>query len=110
VLSFSGLTKTEVDDVQQFMFDHIGKEIGIIDWEGTQWVGIITTPSERAVQDGPGCQWTITFEFEGTVLEELPPGSQMNMTDSQVMIIEWHRSLEDAMYIQQGVQETVVGP
>ncbi|MHA1935877.1 MAG: hypothetical protein ACW97A_11390, partial [Candidatus Thorarchaeota archaeon] len=110
VLSFSGLTKTEVDDVQQFMVDHIGKEVGIIDWEGTQWVGIITTPSERAVQDGRGCQWTITFEFEGVILEELPPGSQMNMTDSQSMIIEWHRSLEDAMYIQQGVQETVVSP
>lgn len=110
VLSFSGLTKTEVDDTQQFMVDHIGKEVGIIDWEGTQWVGIITTPNERAVQDGRGCRWTLTFEFEGTVLEELPPGSHMNMSDSQSMIIEWHRTLIDTMTLTDAVQETLVSP
>jgi hypothetical protein len=110
VLSFSGLTKTEVDEVQQFLVDHIGMEVGIIDWEGTQWTGIITTPGERAVQDGRGCQWTINFEFEGTVVEELPPGSQMTISDSQSLVVEYVRPLTDAMYVQQGVQETVVSP
>ncbi|KPK53356.1 MAG: hypothetical protein AMS22_07530 [Thiotrichales bacterium SG8_50] len=110
ILSFSGLTKTEVDDMQQFMVDHIGKEVGIIDWEGTQWVGIITTPNDRAAQDGRGCRWTLTFEFEGTIVEELPPGNHMNMSDSQTLIVEWHRTLTDVMVLDDVVEETVVSP
>jgi hypothetical protein len=129
VLSFSGLTKVEVEETQQFMVDHIGQEIGIIDWEGRQWVGIITTPNERAVQDGKH-GFTITFEFEGLMIEEMPSGNAMTITDSfshyfhksrsLTDTIEWTawtqrwvefpRSLSDTLVMTDEVVETVESP
>jgi hypothetical protein len=127
VLSFSGLTKAEVEETQQFMVDHIGQEIGIIDWEGRQWIGIITTPNERAVQDGKH-GFTLTFEFEGLMVEETPSGNAMTLVDgfthyfhksrSLVDTIEWThwtqrwvefpRSLSDTLAMTDQVQEQVV--
>jgi hypothetical protein len=96
VLSFSGLTKTEVEEVQQFMVDHIGQEVGIIDWEGRQWAGIITTPNERAVQDGKH-GFTISFEFEGVVFDEMPSGTAMSLVDSFTHFFHKDRSLTDTI-------------
>lgn len=93
VLSFTGLTKTEVEDVQDFMVGHIGKEVGLIDWEGHLWRGLITTPDERAIQEGKngpcgGGRFTISFEFEGTLVEdETPSGSAMTISDSVVYTV-----------------------
>jgi len=90
VLSFSGLKKTEVDDLQDFLKNYLGKEVGLIDWEGRQWVGIITTPTESAVQDSGGAcgrSWTIGLEFEGVLLEEMPSGSTLNLTSSVVAVL-----------------------
>lgn len=89
VLSFSGLSKAEIDSLQTFMAAHLGEEIGLIDWEGHQWVGVITSPTERAVQDGKGCdgRWTIGLEFEGVMLEEAPSGSYMNLISSVVAVL-----------------------
>jgi len=129
ILSFSGLTKAEVEETQQFMVDHIGQEVGIIDWEGRQWVGIITTPNERAVQDGKQ-RFTITFEFEGLMVEELPSGNAMSIVDSFTHYfykarslentIEWaawtqrwvefSRSLTDTLVMSDEVVETVESP
>ncbi|MHA2023346.1 MAG: hypothetical protein ACTSWQ_06765 [Candidatus Thorarchaeota archaeon] len=129
VLSFSGLTKAEVEETQQFMVDHIGQEIGIIDWEGRQWVGIITTPNERAVQDGKH-GFTITFEFEGLMVEEMPSGNAITIVDSfshyfhksrpLTDTIEWtawtqrwvefSRSLSDTLVMTDEVVETVESP
>ncbi len=89
VLSFSGLEKAEIDALQTFMAAHLGVEIGLIDWEGHQWVGVITSPTERGVQDGKGCdgRWTIGFEFEGVMLEEAPSGSHMSLTSFVVAVL-----------------------
>lgn len=89
VLSFSGLSKAEVDSLQTFMAAHLGEEIGLIDWEGHQWVGVITSPTERGVQDGKGCdgRWTIGFEFEGVMLEEAPAGSHMALRSLVVAVL-----------------------
>ncbi len=89
VLTFSGLSKAEVDSLQTFMVAHLGKEVGLIDWEGHQWVGVITSPTERAVQDGRGCagRWTIGLEFEGVMLEEAPSGSYMSLTSEVVAVL-----------------------
>jgi hypothetical protein len=90
VLSFSGLKKTEVDDLQDFLKNYLGQEIGLIDWEGHQWVGIITTPADQAVQDSGGTcgrSWTMNLEFEGVMLEEMPSGSHMFMSQAVVAVV-----------------------
>lgn len=87
VLSFSGLTKAEVDGLQDFMRNYLGKEVGLTDWEGHQWVGIITSPTESAVQDGKGGQWSISLEFEGVMLEEMPSGSYMSISSTVVAVL-----------------------
>jgi hypothetical protein len=89
VLSFSGLSKAEVDSLQTFMVAHLGEEVGLIDWEGHHWVGVITSPTERAVQDGKGCdgRWTIGLEFEGVMLEEAPSGSHMSLASSVIAVL-----------------------
>ncbi len=89
VLSFSGLAKAEIDALQTFMVAHLGEEVGLIDWEGRQWVGVITSPTERGVQDGKGCdgRWTIGLEFEGVLLEEAPSGSHMSLASSVIAVL-----------------------
>jgi hypothetical protein len=129
VLSFSGLTKTEVEEVHNFIQEHLGEEIGIIDWEGHQWAGVITTPNERAAQDGKH-GFTLTFEFEGVLVEEMPSGSRMSVVDgfthffhkarSLSDAISWNhfpqiwrelpRSFEDELELTQEVEETVESP
>jgi len=109
VLSFSGLSKTEVEEVQTFMVAHIGQEVGLFDWEGRLWTGIITTPNEQAVQDGKGAgscigRYTISFEFEGVLIESTPSGSAMNVTDELSYIADWDRPLDDAINFTSLVQ------
>lgn len=89
VLSFSGLEKAEIDALQTFMVAHLGEEVGLIDWEGRQWVGVITSPTERGVQDGKGCdgRWTIGLEFEGVLLDEAPSGSHMSLSSSVIVVL-----------------------
>jgi hypothetical protein len=65
VVSFSGLMAQEAADVLEFMRTHLGEEIGVIDWEQKFWKGVIMTPEDAIVQDGPGCQYSASFEFEG---------------------------------------------
>jgi len=65
VLDFSGLTQAEVSGLHTFMDDHLGLEIGILDWEHRFWRGIITELSKPIVQDGRGCKYSVGFEFEG---------------------------------------------
>lgn len=63
-LSFSSLTRDEKQSLLDFMEAYAGQVIKFTDWEGKQWVGIITTPEAPAVQDGPGCDYTIDIEME----------------------------------------------
>lgn len=90
VLSFSGLKKTEVDSLQDFLKNYLGQEVGLIDWEGHQWVGVITTPTDQAIQDSGGVcgrGWTVSLEFEGVMLEEMPSGSYMSLTSSVIAVL-----------------------
>jgi hypothetical protein len=88
-----GLTETEVDDMQTFMLTTVGQEIGITDWEGRLWKGFITNPNDPATQDGRA-RWTVSFEFEGEMLEVEQPGNDdgqgmaMNLTHSVTAIID----------------------
>ena len=46
-----GLSESDVDDMHDFMESTLGQEIGLTDWEGRLWKGIITNPNEAATQD-----------------------------------------------------------
>jgi len=85
-----GLLEAEVDEFQAFMLATVGQEIGLSDWEGRLWKGVITNPNEAATQDGKK-RWTITFEFEGEMLDVEQPGgedgSQMNLSQSVSVVV-----------------------
>ena len=65
LFSFSGLTKVEARALQTWYDDYLGQEIRLIDHEDRLWRGVITQVTDPIVQDGRGCQWTGSFEFEG---------------------------------------------
>lgn len=66
VLQFSGLSSAEAQSLLTFMEDHLGQEIKLVDWEDREWTGVISNPQDPIVQDRKGCQFTASFEFEGT--------------------------------------------
>jgi hypothetical protein len=105
IVTFVGLTKTEIDDLQDFFVAYIGEEIGMADWEGREWVGIVTTPNEAAVQDGRGgCgegSWTVTFEFEGVLVDSFIPGNRMSLTDSLGIDVDYVRGFTDTVELVQ---------
>lgn len=68
VLDFSGLTEAEASGLHTFMDDHLGLEIGILDWEHRFWSGVITDLAKPIVQDGRGCKYSVGFEFEGEMV------------------------------------------
>jgi hypothetical protein len=87
-----GLTETKVDELHTFMQATVGEEIGLTDWEGRLWKGFITNPNEAATQDGRD-MWTVTFEFQGEMLEVEQPGNDdgngmaMNISHSVSAVI-----------------------
>jgi len=80
-VTITGLTKTEVDEVQSLFYNHLGQLIGITDWEGYEWEGVVIDPEQPAVQDGKE-RWTITFQFEGEIIEGFSPGHDLGVSDT----------------------------
>lgn len=67
VLSFSGLSEAEAQDLLTFMEEHIGEDIKLIDWEDRLWTGVLSNIQDPIVQDRrSNCSYTASFEFEGT--------------------------------------------
>jgi hypothetical protein len=67
VLTFSGLRNAQTRQLLAFLDAHLGGEIGLLDWEGRTWKGIITTPTDPVVQDGKD-SYTASMEFEGELV------------------------------------------
>jgi hypothetical protein len=87
VVTIIGLQKTAVDAFQVFKQATLGKEIGITDWEGRMWAGVITNPDEAVTQDGP-TSWTVTFECECELLVgQHPDSGGLAITDSVSYVI-----------------------
>ena len=63
-LSFTGLRRSEAQDLLDFFDAYLGLEIGMIDWEQRYWVGVITTPEEPIIEDVFN-SYSVKFEFEG---------------------------------------------
>ena len=64
VLSFSGLYRVEAQALLKFLEDHVGQEIGLVDWEHRYWRGVIITPDEPIVEDRFD-GFSASFEFQG---------------------------------------------
>jgi hypothetical protein len=64
VVSFSGLKRVEAQGLLTFMNDHLGQEVGLIDWEHRYWRGVIVSPDEPMVEDSFD-SYTAGFEFQG---------------------------------------------
>lgn len=64
-MTYAALTAGERQAIFQFFKLTLGIDVGFLDWEGRQWVGIITTPQAAFEQLGKGCRHEITFEFQG---------------------------------------------
>jgi hypothetical protein len=69
-LSFSGLTRTEAQNLLTFLETYLGLEIGLLDWEQRYWKGVIMTPDHPVIEDSRG-RFSASFEFEGEFEGEL---------------------------------------
>lgn len=67
VLTFSGLRSIQTQQLLAFLETHLGEEIGLLDWEGRTWKGIVTTPDQPVVQDGKD-SFSARLEFEGELV------------------------------------------
>jgi hypothetical protein len=64
VLTFTGLSGDESQELLTFIDDYLGLEVGLIDWEHRFWKGVITQPDEPIVEDSLD-SFTVNFQFEG---------------------------------------------
>lgn len=94
VLSFSGLLNVEAQELLTFFEDHLGQEIGLIDWEHRYWRGVITTPNEPIVEDQFD-SFTATFEFEG----ELDPTWNPQVVPPSLRYSAIRSEQEDGYYV-----------
>jgi hypothetical protein len=63
-VQFEGLTWDEASGLLEFMEDHLGQEIGLLDWEHRYWVGVVVSTTDPVVHDGKH-GYSASFEFEG---------------------------------------------
>lgn len=60
-----GLSKDDAEFVLEFFYDSVGQEIGLLDYEGRQWRGIVLTPDTEILTKTDDCNYVLSFEFEG---------------------------------------------
>ena len=65
-VAFQALTRAMKNSLLTFLAASLGQDIGYLDHENRQWVGIVTTP-EATVQNDSRGGYTVTFEFEGVL-------------------------------------------
>jgi hypothetical protein len=98
--TFTGLTKTEINTLQEFILTHIGEEIQVIDWEGRGWYGVVIKPNDPATCDGRD-KWSIGFEFEGIPIESYSPGLSLVFTDSASNVVLRRPIVSDSLVFNQ---------
>jgi hypothetical protein len=87
VLGFSGLKEAEGQNLLDFIYLTLGKEIGLTDWEGNTWKVVTMTPNDPLVRNGR-CNLSINLEFEITRSTTRGRGSnEINLTDAATRTI-----------------------
>lgn len=67
--SFEALTETQRDDFLDFIYSTLGLQVTVSDYEGRDWLGIISNPEVETSQVSRGCGYTVNLEFEGEIIE-----------------------------------------
>jgi hypothetical protein len=98
--TFTGLLKTEISDIQDFILNHIGEQIEVIDWDGRVWTGVILKPNEPATCDGKN-KWSIGFEFEGILKANYTPGLPLEFTQVASTVVLRRPVVTDYMFLVQ---------
>jgi len=96
-----------LDTLQQFLEDTVGEEIVLHDWEGVNWRGVVTTPSESAVEDGEG-YWTLAFEFVGVREPGEVPHTTLALTGTIGLQADYVRTLSQELGLSEDIY--VAGP
>jgi len=63
-LEFVGLEENEAQSLLTFIRATLGKEVGLRDWENRHWAGVIVSPDEPIIRNGPQ-NISTALEFEG---------------------------------------------
>ena len=63
-LEFVGIEEDEAQSLLSFIAATLGKEVGLRDWENRHWAGVIVTPDEPIIRNGPH-NISTALEFEG---------------------------------------------
>jgi len=95
-VTFIGLSEAEAIALQDFIINHLGKDILLTDWEGREWIGVIISPEDVISQTGD-CNWTASFSFEGVVLDYCTPDTGLAIIDSFTFILDRLRALDDTL-------------
>lgn len=61
------LKQTQVNELFEFLGDSLGKQIGLLDWEGRQWQGVILTP-DATVTHVSRTDRSVSFDFRGQLV------------------------------------------
>lgn len=67
IMSFSGLSEIQRNNMLEFLQLSIGTEVGILDFESRQWRGLILTPTTPLEEPGR-IGFSFTLEFEGELV------------------------------------------
>lgn len=68
IYTLTAVKRADLDTLQTFLQDNLGREVLIKDWKGVTHSVIILNPGEVYTEDGEG-YWTIDFEVVGDELE-----------------------------------------
>ena len=84
-MQFTALKTAQARGLLNFVERHLGEEIGIYDYEGRIWRGVITNPDEAVVNDGRE-NYSATLQIEAERVYQLNRVAQDNlgMTDTTV--------------------------
>ena len=83
-VTLTGLKRSDIDNIQNLFYTYLGKLIGLTDWEGNEWEGVITDPDQPVTHDSKH-NWTVSFTFEGEIIEGYSPGSKIDASTAYTL-------------------------
>jgi hypothetical protein len=104
---FTGLTRTELNALQDFILLYIGEEILLTDWDGHEWIGVVLKPSDTATCDGKN-KWSVGFEFVGQLLEYYNSGLSLTFVDDVDIVVDRRPIISEILEFNQDATVMVV--